>query len=193
LMGRRLVIARHGQTLWNCEGRIQGRADALLDAVGRRQAADLAAKLVALFPPDLVVSSDLARARDTARAVAVAAGCPHELQPDLREVSAGSWEGRLRDEVSREDLERFTAWRRGEGPAPGGGESIEDAGTRVAVVLKALVGRPGDTRIVVVGHGMSLQRAATILTGMPQPHLPNAGWQELAPLGRELSLYHDEL
>ena len=65
MSGRRLVLLRHGQTAWNAEKRAQGHADIPLDAVGRRQA-EKVAPLIAAYSPSLLVSSDLARARQTA-------------------------------------------------------------------------------------------------------------------------------
>ena len=63
--GRRLVLVRHGQTAWNAEGRAQGHADVGLDDTGRDQAGAMA-PVVAETAPDLLLSSDLARARETA-------------------------------------------------------------------------------------------------------------------------------
>ena len=64
-VGRRLVLVRHGQTAWNAEGRAQGHADVSLDDVGRTQAETMA-PVVAAYDPVALVSSDLARARETA-------------------------------------------------------------------------------------------------------------------------------
>jgi len=63
---RRLVILRHGRTAWNAERRYQGQEDPPLDQVGQAQALESAA-LIAAMDPDLLVSSDLRRARQTAR------------------------------------------------------------------------------------------------------------------------------
>ena len=69
----RLVLVRHGQTDHNREGRLQGQVNIPLNENGRRQAESLA-RTVAAFPPDVIVSSPLSRARATAAAIARACG-----------------------------------------------------------------------------------------------------------------------
>ena len=62
----RIILWRHGRTEWNLDNRFQGQADIPLDPVGRRQARR-AATALASFEPAFVWSSDLDRARSTAR------------------------------------------------------------------------------------------------------------------------------
>jgi probable phosphoglycerate mutase len=176
-MSRRLLLARHGQTAWNREGRVQGHSDPPLDAIGERQAAALARQAAELWEPALVVSSDLRRAHQTAVVVADAARCPLQLRPDLREVDVGRWEGRLRAEVRNEEPDRFAAWRQGRCPAPGASETIADAGARVRAALAAISrSGPDEGPVVVIGHGLAMQHALGLLTGEPAPHLANGEW-----------------
>lgn len=70
---RRLVIWRHGRTAWNLEHRFQGQTDVPLDEVGVAQAKAAARMLMALRP-QIIVSSNLSRARDTAAPLAAACG-----------------------------------------------------------------------------------------------------------------------
>ena len=80
---------RHGRTAWNAEGRAQGHADISLDDTGRRQAEAMAAVLAELRPA-LLVSSDLARARETAAFLEKATGLTAAEDPDCVSTTWGS-------------------------------------------------------------------------------------------------------
>lgn len=176
--GPRLVLARHGRTAWNADGRFQGHSDPPLDSTGRQQALELAAQL-APFGPDLVISSDLIRARSTAQRVVAASGADFEIDPDLREVYLGGWEGLNRDEAQAEFPEEFLAWSSGSPVRRGGGETTDEAGRRAASAIgEAMGGEPG--LVVVVSHGLVLQSAMRFLAlegwirdGGDALHLPN--------------------
>ena len=118
----RLLIARHGATQFNQEYRMTGQTDAPLSALGLRQAAALAERLAGeRF--DTVVSSDLARARQTAEPVAQRLGLPVTLDAGLREISMGDWEGRRYPDIVREHaalLQRIETDPDGATGAPGG-------------------------------------------------------------------------
>lgn len=118
----RLLVARHGATAHNEGGRITGQTDASLSVLGQRQAEALGERLAgARF--DAIVSSDLARAMETAEAVARRVSLPVMIDPGLREIAMGAWEGRvfaelLRDEpetVKRVELDPLGAWGAPEG------------------------------------------------------------------------------
>src|SRR5919112_3187296 len=93
-----LLLARHGETDWNRELRIQGSSDIELNELGRRQAQGLAQELTDV-DLDAIYASDLARARQTAEAVAATHGLEVKLDSRLRERSFGSWEGLTRDDL----------------------------------------------------------------------------------------------
>lgn len=97
----RLLVARHGATQHNLDGRFTGQFDAPLSELGERQADALAARL-ASRRFDAFISSDLLRARQTAERIAARNGQEVAFDPDLREISMGSWEGRRVSEVKRE-------------------------------------------------------------------------------------------
>ncbi|KDO15974.1 hypothetical protein SPRG_18482, partial [Saprolegnia parasitica CBS 223.65] len=91
-----LWLVRHGATAWNAEGRWQGQTDVPLSAVGEAQALALGDHLRALHasqPFDAIVSSDLSRAADTARAIGLALALPVALDEQLREEQYGVLEG----------------------------------------------------------------------------------------------------
>src|SRR5712691_3796041 len=94
----RVYLIRHGQSVWNAEGRFQGQADSVLSDLGRTQAARLSDAL-ADVPLEAVYSSPLSRARLMAEAIAA----PHRLSvvpvDDLREIGLGVWEGLTEAEI----------------------------------------------------------------------------------------------
>jgi broad specificity phosphatase PhoE len=88
--GLRIYLARHGQTAWNAEGRLQGQRDVPLDETGRAQARRLAQRLAGI-PLVRVYSSDLLRSRETA--AEFAGKVPIESMRGLNEQALGRFEG----------------------------------------------------------------------------------------------------
>ncbi len=148
------VVVRHGETRWNIEQRIQGQGDSPLTESGRAQAEAIARRLAAEPAFDVLVSSDLGRAHDTARAIARATGHEIRLDTRLRERHFGIGEGLTYDEVGA----RFPGAFRSEGAidpdfAIPGGESRRQFHERVAHAFEALAAVHPDARLVVVTHG----------------------------------------
>ena len=158
-----LLLVRHGETDWNAEGRLQGHTDTLLNDYGRRQAAALGEDLAG-DGIDVVYSSDLARARETAEIVAGRLGLPVVLEPGLREKNWGSWEGLT--PMERDATEYV-------------GESNEAHRERTLRTLGAIAERhPGRPR--PRGHPRRLDTAGP--GGSDRHGVPRHG--ELRPLGR---------
>jgi probable phosphoglycerate mutase len=153
----RLFLVRHGQVSSNRELRYVGSRDEPLTDLGRHQAGALA-DLMAALPIDEVRTSPLVRARDTAAAIAQAAGRPLRVEERLREQSYGDWEGLSRDEVrsrSAEDCERLVAWERDAEVAPPGGESLRSVQHRALALVEELrAGANGNSMpwVVLVSH-----------------------------------------
>ena len=163
-----ILLARHGETDWNLEGRFQGHADPPLNDTGRAQARELAAQL-ASTPFDAVYSSDLARAHQTAEIVAASHEVPVVTDTGLREIDVGSWSGLTRAEIE----ERFP------GAQHHDGESRANHLSRVvATVTRIAHEHPGE-RILVVSHGGSLRALRRHCTGEPVHPIENCGVYEL--------------
>lgn len=153
-MATRLILVRHGQSVWNASQRWQGHADPPLSARGRDQARETARALAEEHLAGLY-ASDLRRAVETARIV----GEPHGLVPEmdrrLRELDIGAWEGLRRDEIAArwpEALARFD--EAGPHARPVGGESLAELAARVREALDELCGRhPLGVTLAVVAHG----------------------------------------
>ena len=146
-----VLLLRHGRTAWNAERRYQGQADPPLDSVGRRQAVEVAG-LVAALRPDVLVSSDAVRARQTAEAIGAAMGLPVTLQDEFAEVDFGRWEGLTFREAREANPAELTAWLASPEVAPPGGESFTALARRVRRGRDAVIAaHPGRT-VVVVSH-----------------------------------------
>jgi probable phosphoglycerate mutase len=159
-----ILLARHGETDWNSERRWQGHADQPLNEVGREQARELAETLAGRSI-DVVYSSDLVRAHETALIVAERLGLPVEGDAGLREVDVGDWSGRLVAEIEAADPEAFQLWRQGR-KAWSGGESYEEMGERVVgAVLRLAARNPGQT-VLIVTHGGSIRACRATAAGL---------------------------
>ena len=182
----RIVVWRHGRTPWNVENRFQGQADIDLDEVGRAQAA-AAAQALAKLEPAVLWASDLARAQDTAGALASLTGLEVTLDKRLREIHVGSWEGLLGEEVDQADPELSRRLRAGEDVRRSAtGESPAEVAERMAAALTDLAeSAPDRSTVVAATHGLAGRVGVGALVGLPQPHwrllggLTNCAWVSL--------------
>lgn len=177
---RKLVLLRHGRTAWNAERRFQGHADPPLDEVGRVQAYEVAAVIAALRP-EVLVSSNAARAMQTAELVAAATGLPLRAEERLRERGLGHWEGLTRDEVAERYPDEFADWVAGRDVSRRGGESREQVAERALAAFGAL---PEVDLAVLVTHSATAMALCIALLGMDQRvhvlgPLANCHWSEL--------------
>ena len=177
----RLVLWRHGQTVWNAERRFQGQSDIPLDETGQAQA-DRAARLLAGLRPDLIVSSDLSRAASTAAALARLTGLEVTLDKDLRERHGGCWEGLTDTEIRARYPAEHASWNPPDGePSPVVAERVAGALHRVAAGLEEVT----SGLAVVVSHGAALRLGMSRLLGMPDQlfgvlgPLSNCSWSML--------------
>jgi probable phosphoglycerate mutase len=148
-----IILARHGETDWNREGRFQGHADPPLNESGREQARQLAAAL-ADEPVDAIYSSDLRRAHETAEIVAGHKGMDVVVDRDLRERDVGEWSGLTLPEIEErypDELRRF----REEGVAVG--ESRDALAERIVAALRRIAAAHPRGTILVVTHGGALR------------------------------------
>ena len=181
----RLILWRHGQSAWNVNDRVQGQTDVELSDLGREQAAAAATRLAAL-KPDVLVSSDLKRAADTAAALAKVTGLPVQYDERLRERFFGDWQGMTLTEVAERWPDQYTRWRKGEGLAEANIEDLDMLAKRVAAALQEAVADagPGST-IVAATHGGAARHGVAALLGWPGRvartlgGLDNCHWSEL--------------
>jgi probable phosphoglycerate mutase len=153
-----ILLARHGETDDNVPpARVQGRRDVPLNDRGRDQARRLAAAAAGERPRTLW-ASPLARARETAEIVGAELGLAPRLDERLVESDRGAWEGRLLDDVRRDDPELWAAWRRaGADFRFPGGESLAEHLERVSAALDEIAADGG--RALVICHGGTIRCA----------------------------------
>ncbi len=145
-------LVRHGETGPNRDRLALGRADPPLTKRGRAQAERLAASLTTAGVSH-VITSPLARARETGAAIAAALGTAAEVDRRLVELDYGEWDERSFSEFPPEDLAR---WRRDATFAPPGGESLIAVGERVASFCDDMIGQ-GD--VIAVSHVSPIKAA----------------------------------
>ncbi len=173
----KILLARHGETPWNAEGRYQGRTDIPLSEVGIAQAQALGRRLRDV-PIARAVAPPLARAAETARLALGKARADMLLFDDgLLEIGHGSWEGLLTSEIAVRDPQRLAAWRQApdsvQMPGPGG-ESLQQVQDRAWPALaRACTGLgEGDVLLVVAHDAVNRVLLARIL-GIPLARLWN--------------------
>ncbi|MBV7529820.1 histidine phosphatase family protein [Chitinophaga sp. sic0106] len=146
-MTTRIAIIRHGSTAWNKAGRLQGSSDIPLDEEGREQARKLGQRLMG-ETYDIVYSSRLQRAKETAQIIADAMQHPGTLLEDdrIREAGGGLTEGTTEEE-------RVSKWGSDWKLMDLGIETPEEVITRGTEFLSELVAKHPGKKILIVSHG----------------------------------------
>jgi broad specificity phosphatase PhoE len=160
-MKRTLLLVRHGETVWNREGRFQGQIDIPLSDQGRAQARALRVRLETAAHAHLfddahtaVVTSDLRRAYETAEIAFGGGGRLLHVRRELREFCYGVFEGLTRNEIDERFPDAMAAWVRGERAfAVDGGESRDAVHARAHAAVRAFLSEVSQPNVVVVGHG----------------------------------------
>jgi broad specificity phosphatase PhoE len=162
----RLLLARHGQSVWNSERRFQGSTDIELSDIGRAQAAALGRALRTTRLAAAYVSP-MRRARETAEIALAEAGVPIVPIGELRELCLGDWEGCTVDEVRARDGDPYRAWVRAplDCPPPRG-EPLPEVSVRVRGAMDRIAGaHPDGEDVLVVAHGGVISVYACWLLG----------------------------
>ena len=166
-MPRKVYVIRHGETYWNNEGKMQGQTDTPLNDVGRAQAAGLALELKDVLPFDLIVSSHLSRARETAEILAKSHDTPVQVDPGFSEMGYGEWEGKSFAELRRRWPLEMRAWHE-EGDFRGpGGETVEGLIARVWKSFRHWADMAGYQNMAIVSHGSAGRALMCKLMGEP--------------------------
>jgi probable phosphoglycerate mutase len=180
---RRVVLWRHGRTEWNDSRRFQGQTDVALDDVGRTQALR-AAEQLAMLKPQIIVSSDLARAAETAAALAGVTGLEVQHTKALRETHGGVWEGQFADDLKSDPM--YVAWLAGDDVPAGGSETRSQVGDRAFQAVRAVAEQLDEGGLAVVAsHGGTIRGAIGRMLGLPVDHwrvlggLANCCWSVL--------------
>jgi broad specificity phosphatase PhoE len=167
---------RHGETDYNATGRMQGHLDSVLTDVGRNQAR-FAVPALARFSPEIVVTSDLRRAMDTATTFTEATGVPLRVDKRLRETNLGLWQGMSSAQVDEQWPGSRQQWQTDSTWTPPGGESRLEVAARAAEVVADLDESTEETAVLCAHGGM-----ITALTGHLL-ELPITAWAKLGGIG----------
>jgi broad specificity phosphatase PhoE len=175
-----ILLVRHGQSEWNALGRWQGQADPALSDVGRQQAFTAARRLGSV---DVIVSSDLQRASETAQIISGQLGVgPVVIDPRLRERDVGEWSG-----LTHEQIEDQWPGYLDERRYPPGWEYNDVVLPRLYAVLDEIAETYEGGEVVVIAHG-GLVYALEEEHGFERHRLPNLGARWISHHGDRLSL-----
>lgn len=154
-MSAALVLVRHGETAWNAEGRLQGQTDIPLNDLGRAQA-HAAGQRLGADPWDILVSSTLGRAVETAELIGQNLGLAlTERITGLQERNYGDAEGEVVRDLPRPQIDALL----------GSGEPEDQVAHRALLVLHDLVQRHEGRRIIAVAHGTLIRLVLDVITG----------------------------
>jgi probable phosphoglycerate mutase len=156
-MATEITIVRHGETIWNVEQRIQGQHNSKLTKNGILQA-ELVANALAKREFDVLISSDLERAVETARIINTKLLLPHECNSNLRERSFGILEGKTLTEIKEQFPNEYSSYKaRDPKFIIPEGESIEQLFSRVTSEMKDIAHKFCNRRVLIVSHGLVLE------------------------------------
>lgn len=150
----RIYLVRHGETDWNRAQRLQGTTDTPLNQTGLDQARRVSRWFGTPRAPH-VVTSPLARARQTAVSIARRSGCALTVDPALIEIDHGSWIGLTLPHIARMFRGAVIDGQlQSEALDASGGEALAAAYTRTSLALRRLLAAPPAADVVVVSHGV---------------------------------------
>jgi len=170
----RIVLIRHGQTVWNRKVRFRGQVDVELDEIGLRQAQATGQYVADRWPVTAVYSSRMQRAMQTAKAVAQAQELTTQSMEGLLDISFGEWQGLSPAEVSQRDPTLYQAWMK----APHtvhfpGGERLDIVRERALTGLEKVISRHPAETIALVSHSVVNRVLLCAVLGLGDDHF----WQ----------------
>ena len=163
------LFMRHGETAWNRVGRVMGHNPIELDEAGRAQV-ELAVPAARAIRPDLILSSPLPRAKQSAEIIAEGMGGMSVIEePELEEVRYGRWEGRVfEDLIDDPEYARYRdnplTW-----PTPAG-ETIAQVQERGVHAVKRAIEANPEKGILFVSHGDIIRTVLCFFVGAELAH-----------------------
>lgn len=163
----RILFIRHGETVFNIEGKIQGNLDSPLTEVGRRQALAVARRLHHT-PPAHIYTSDLGRALVTAQLIAQLTRCPLSTDERLRERNMGIFQGLTFEEIAQRYPDESGQLKNASVDyVPSGGESAAQTRQRAWTALNEFADRHAEQEIAIISHGAVIAAVIRHILGMP--------------------------
>ena len=164
------LLLRHGQTPMSVQKRYAGRSDVPLTDLGVQQAV-AAAKRLASAGLDVIVTSPLRRAVQTAEEVAAATGVPVVTEAGFRETDFGAWEGQTFSEVRERWPAELNRWLADPAAAPPGGESLAEVSERVTAALHRVLSARERQTVLIVSHVTPIKTLVAAALLAPPPAL----------------------
>jgi probable phosphoglycerate mutase len=181
-----VLVARHGETTWNKEGRYQGRQQSPLSELGIRQAQALG-EAMATFEPRIerIISSPLIRCSQTAQYSADRLGLKVEIDERLIEIGHGDWEKRLRDEIMASEPDNWYLWKNEPSKIV---FSSGDSMHKVAERWKSFTSTVPTVPTLVVTHDAVVRSAIVLAQGLTidemwKVHMENAAYAKFDATG----------
>jgi phosphoserine phosphatase len=169
----RIYLVRHGTTEWNREEIFRGRADCALNETGRAEARAVAAYFEGV-DLDGIYTSPLARAAETAAAIAAGRGIEVGSDPAFIDLDFGEWQGRPLKEVREKYPELYRAWReRPQEVTIPGGENLDSVRARAWEGLLRVARENPDRTVVIVSHRVITKILICAALGLDNSHF----WQ----------------
>ena len=162
---REIYLVRHGETDWNNDGRFQGHVNIPLNEKGKIQAQEAYERLKAINF-DLIYSSDLERAAETARIINAHREIPIHYDQRLRERDAGKYSGLTLSEISKIKGVDLTISKYVSDDILEGIEPLSQLISRVTEFIEHMMNNQF-SKCLIIGHGGSLSIIASNLTGNP--------------------------
>ncbi len=191
----RLLLARHGQTEWHRDNRYVSTTDIGLNETGYEQAGTLARR-AQREGVDLVLSSPLGRALETAKPAVAALGFQLRTDERLRELDFGGWEGKTLAEIGDEEPEAVRRFEESAEHGFPGGEPLERGADRVLEVFADLYRSHAGQTVLIVAHNTLLRLALCRMLGVSlgqyrrlMPRVVNGAVSEVRFGGRGGALY----
>lgn len=183
----RLVVVRHGYSLFNKEKRFTGQADVPLTEKGIEEARLTGEYVLKNYQVDAIYSSDLSRAVDTARPVAEALGLPINKCKELRELNVGVWERMLFEDVRTQYQAEYQNYKEHPDCAPAGiyGETFTQLQKRALEAVEKIVSENEGKTVLITSHGGTIRslRCAWMEIALEDmysiDHVPNASVTEV--------------
>ena len=190
----RIYLARHGETQWNVERRMQGWGDSALTDLGQSQAR-IHGKLLNRERVSRIFASDLGRVRQTLALIREHCEADLRFDANLRECNMGQWEGQRVEDIQQEWHVEYGRWRQdSERFSPPDGESINEMKLRVAQVLDD-VSDDTNSRVAFVTHGITTRVLLDLLIGLTdqqkqQLRVPNGVVHMVETQSNSTYVYH---
>ena len=172
----RVYFVRHGESVSNLSTQFAGSLDMPLTEKGKEQAR-LTADFLKNETFTAVYTSDLCRASETGRAIAMACNAPIIDCRELREIYAGLWEGKTYSALEEEFADSYGVWRRQIGLAVcPQGESVAELQMRVSRCVEGIVARHPNETVCVATHATPIRVMECVWTDTSLEKMHTIPW-----------------